>query len=102
MLNEPLPPTMAALAEPLAVGCKVGATQTMSSGSKQSTTGGAMVMLNDFEHAIQGGVAVTIKFGASAVVGVPEINPAELSVSPAGKEPLASVNVYAPGPAATN
>jgi hypothetical protein len=39
-------------------------------------------------------VTVTVKFEVAAVVGVPEITPAELSVNPAGSVPVVTAHVY--------
>ena len=43
-------------------------------------------------------LAVTVKFEAPAVVGVPEIAPALLRVNPAGKLPLVTLQVMVPTP----
>jgi hypothetical protein len=47
--------------------------------------------------ALFASVAVTVKSKSPAVVGVPEITPPELIVTPAGKEPVAA-NVLLPAP----
>jgi hypothetical protein len=49
--------------------------------------------------ALFASVAVTVKSKSPAVVGVPEITPPELIVTPAGKEPVAA-NVFVPEPPA--
>ena len=47
--------------------------------------------------ALFASVAVTVKSKSPAVDGVPEITPAELIVTPAGKEPVAA-KVFDPEP----
>ena len=65
------------------------------------TSWGLMVMLSDW-FTVCGGVpesvAVTVKGTVPAAVGVPEIAPAPLKLSPAGGLPLVTLQVIVPVP----